>query len=67
MEELREITENFSSKSLIGEGSYGPVYHGILKDGRASAIKKLDARKQPDQELLAQVGQKWYFYHLEMC
>jgi len=56
VEELREITENFSSKSLIGEGSYGPVYHGILKDGRASAIKKLDARKQPDQELLAQVS-----------
>lgn len=56
VDELREVTDNFSQNSLIGEGSYGPVYHGILKNGRDSAIKKLDARKQPDQELLAQVS-----------
>jgi len=40
---------------LIGEGSYGRVYYGFLKNGRAAAIKKLDASKQPDQEFLAQV------------
>ncbi|XP_022890476.1 pto-interacting protein 1-like [Olea europaea var. sylvestris] len=55
-DELKEITDNFGSDSLIGEGSYGRVYYGILKNGRAAAIKKLDASKQPDDEFLAQVS-----------
>ncbi|XVF38967.1 hypothetical protein REPUB_Repub20aG0148600 [Reevesia pubescens] len=54
--ELKEITDNFGSKSLIGEGSYGRVYYGILKSGKAAAIKKLDSSMQPDQEFLAQVS-----------
>ncbi|KAK1317505.1 Pto-interacting protein 1 [Acorus calamus] len=56
VDELKEITDNFGTKSLIGEGSYGRVYYGILKSGRAAAIKKLDASKQPDQEFLGQVS-----------
>ena len=52
------MTDNFGTKSLIGEGSYGRVYYGILKSGKAAAIKKLDSSKQPDQEFLAQVGPK---------
>ncbi|XP_058076557.1 pto-interacting protein 1 isoform X1 [Magnolia sinica] len=56
VEELKEVTENFAQKALIGEGSYGRVYYGILKSGQAAAIKKLDASKQPDQEFLAQVS-----------
>jgi len=54
-DELRDITDNYGSKSLIGEGSYGRVFYGILKSGKAAAIKKLDSSKQPDQEFLAQV------------
>jgi len=56
VEELREVTENYGSNALIGEGSYGRVYYGVLKNGRAAAIKKLDASKQPDDEFLAQVS-----------
>lgn len=56
MDELKEVTENFGSNSLIGEGSYGRVYYGNLKSGQAAAIKKLDASKQPDDEFLAQVS-----------
>ncbi|KAF3790000.1 Pto-interacting protein 1 [Nymphaea thermarum] len=56
VDELKEITDNFGAKSLIGEGSYGRVYFGVLKSGQAAAIKKLDASKQPDQEFLAQVS-----------
>ncbi|ERN01990.1 pto-interacting protein 1 [Amborella trichopoda] len=56
VDELKEITDNFGSKALIGEGSYGRVYYGVLKSGQAAAIKKLDASKQPDQEFLAQVS-----------
>ncbi|CAK9152845.1 unnamed protein product [Ilex paraguariensis] len=56
VDELKEVTANFGSDSLIGEGSYGRVYYGVLKNGRAAAIKKLDASKQPDEEFLAQVS-----------
>ncbi|CAK9165588.1 unnamed protein product [Ilex paraguariensis] len=56
VDELKEITDNFGTKALIGEGSYGRVYHGVLKSGQAAAIKKLDSSKQPDQEFLAQVS-----------
>ncbi|KAG5573946.1 hypothetical protein H5410_063712 [Solanum commersonii] len=56
VDELKDITDNFGSKALIGEGSYGRVYHGVLKSGRAAAIKKLDSSKQPDREFLAQVS-----------
>ncbi|PWA34694.1 pto-interacting protein 1 [Artemisia annua] len=56
VDELKEITDNFGTKSLIGEGSYGRVYHGVLRSGQAAAIKKLDSSKQPDQEFLGQVS-----------
>ncbi|XP_051152197.1 pto-interacting protein 1-like [Andrographis paniculata] len=56
VDELKEVTNNFSSESLIGEGSYGRVHYGVLKNGRAAAIKKLDTSKQPDDEFLAQVS-----------
>jgi len=55
VDELKDITDNFGTKALIGEGSYGRVYHGVLKSGRAAAIKKLDSSKQPDREFSAQV------------
>lgn len=55
LDELKEVTDNFETNSLIGEGSYGRVYYGVLKIGQAAAIKKLDASKQPDNEFLAQV------------
>lgn len=56
MDELKEVTDNFGTNSLIGEGSYGRVYYGTLKSGQDAAIKKLDASKQPDDEFLAQVS-----------
>lgn len=55
IEELSEVTDNFGNEALIGEGSYGRVYYGMLKNGQPAAIKKLDASKQPDDEFLAQV------------
>lgn len=53
--EMKAITDNFGSNNLVGEGSYGRVFHGVLRSGRAVAIKKLDSSKQPDQEFLSQV------------
>lgn len=56
VDELKDITDNFGTKALIGEGSYGRVYHGVLKSGQTAAIKKLDSSKQPEQEFRAQVS-----------
>lgn len=56
VDELKDVTENFGNKAFIGEGSYSRVYHGVLKSGKAAALKKLDASKQPEQEFLSQVS-----------
>lgn len=57
LDELKEKTDNFGSKSLIGEGSYGRVYYATLNDGKAMAIKKLDVSSEPEPhaEFLTQV------------
>lgn len=56
VDEIREITKNFSNSALIGEGSYARVFVGTLNDGKRSIFKKLDDTKQPNQEFLAQVN-----------
>jgi hypothetical protein len=57
LDELNKMTNNFSDKALIGEGSYGRVYNGTLSDGRPAVIKKLDpsASQESDSEFAAQV------------
>ncbi|KAJ0089557.1 hypothetical protein Patl1_13976 [Pistacia atlantica] len=54
---VEEISQTIDS--LIGEGSYGRVYFGVMRSGQSAAIKKLDSSKQPDLEFLAQ--------HLQYC
>ncbi|XP_039067778.1 PTI1-like tyrosine-protein kinase 3 isoform X2 [Hibiscus syriacus] len=58
LEELKEKTENFGSKALIGEGSYGRVYYAKLENGKAVAVKKLDvsSETESDVEFLTQVS-----------
>uniref|UniRef100_A0A9I9DGK7 non-specific protein-tyrosine kinase n=1 Tax=Cucumis melo TaxID=3656 RepID=A0A9I9DGK7_CUCME len=58
LEELKEKTDNFGSKALIGEGSYGRVYYASLNDGKAVAVKKLDVSSEPDSsvDFLTQVS-----------
>ncbi|PSS09463.1 Calmodulin-binding receptor-like cytoplasmic kinase [Actinidia chinensis var. chinensis] len=43
IEEIFKATDNFSSANIIGEGGFGTVYKGKLKDGSLVAIKR--ARK----------------------
>ncbi|XWS30748.1 hypothetical protein CRYUN_Cryun23aG0015700 [Craigia yunnanensis] len=40
-EELEEATENFNPSKELGEGGFGVVYYGVLKDGRVVAVKRL--------------------------
>ncbi|KAG8390170.1 hypothetical protein BUALT_Bualt01G0055600 [Buddleja alternifolia] len=58
LEELKEKTDNFGSKALIGEGSYGRVYFAQLNNGKEVAVKKLDVSSEPDSnvEFLTQVS-----------
>ncbi|GMN55042.1 hypothetical protein TIFTF001_024166 [Ficus carica] len=56
VDELKHITDSFGTKALIGEGSYGRVYRGLLRTGHLAAIKKLDSSKQPQHEFLAQIS-----------
>ncbi|KAH9735210.1 hypothetical protein KPL71_017666 [Citrus sinensis] len=39
--ELRNATQDFSSSNKIGEGSFGPVYKGRLRDGTVVGVKVL--------------------------
>ncbi|KAK6792634.1 hypothetical protein RDI58_011715 [Solanum bulbocastanum] len=38
---ITRATNNFSVNNKIGEGGFGPVYKGVLEDGREIAVKRL--------------------------
>ncbi|KAL9426857.1 hypothetical protein AB3S75_033608 [Citrus x aurantiifolia] len=58
LDELKEKTDNFGSKALIGEGLYGRVYYANLENGKAVAVKRLDVSSEPESnvEFLTQVS-----------
>ncbi|PIN07166.1 Serine/threonine protein kinase [Handroanthus impetiginosus] len=58
LDELNRLTNNFGTKALIGEGSYGRVFYAKLKDGQPAAIKKLDTSSspEPDTDFAAQLS-----------
>ncbi|XVF77747.1 hypothetical protein PTKIN_Ptkin14bG0071800 [Pterospermum kingtungense] len=37
-------TDNFSSNNKLGEGGFGPVYKGTLRDGQEIAVKRLSGK-----------------------
>ncbi|KAI4389757.1 hypothetical protein MLD38_001949 [Melastoma candidum] len=39
-------TNKFSSENKLGQGGYGPVYKGVLKNGQEIAVKKLAANSR---------------------
>ncbi|XP_019165603.1 PREDICTED: PTI1-like tyrosine-protein kinase 2 [Ipomoea nil] len=68
LEKLKEKTDNFGSKVLIGEGSYGRVYRASLDDGKAVAVKKLDMSSEPapNAEFLTQVSMVSRMKHVNL-
>ncbi|KDP32521.1 hypothetical protein JCGZ_14724 [Jatropha curcas] len=54
--ELRIATENFNPANKVGEGGFGSVYKGVLKDGSVVAIKVLSAdSRQGLREFLTEI------------
>jgi hypothetical protein len=54
--ELKASTHGFSKKHLVGEGSFGSVYKGVLKDGRTIAIKRFrNCTPEGDADFLNEV------------
>ncbi|XP_049385977.1 G-type lectin S-receptor-like serine/threonine-protein kinase SD2-5 [Solanum stenotomum] len=51
--ELKVITEDFSSK--LGEGGFGSVYEGTLRNGTKIAVKHLDGLCQVKESFLTEV------------
>ncbi|XP_024157132.1 probable LRR receptor-like serine/threonine-protein kinase At1g56140 isoform X2 [Rosa chinensis] len=41
--ELKTATNDFDPSNKLGEGGFGPVYKGLLNDGRVIAVKQLSA------------------------
>ncbi|XAR52436.1 Non-specific serine/threonine protein kinase [Bertholletia excelsa] len=39
--ELVEATDNFDASKELGHGGFGTVHHGLLRDGREVAVKRL--------------------------
>ncbi|KAG0587711.1 hypothetical protein KC19_2G186000 [Ceratodon purpureus] len=42
-EVLREVTENFAEKNVLGKGGFGVVYKGTFPDGTMVAVKRMEA------------------------
>ncbi|XP_052186292.1 probable LRR receptor-like serine/threonine-protein kinase At1g67720 isoform X2 [Diospyros lotus] len=53
--EIEEATKNFSTR--IGKGSFGPVYHGKMKDGKEVAVKIMaDSTSHGTQQFVTEVA-----------
>ncbi|XP_057968208.1 probable receptor-like protein kinase At5g20050 [Malania oleifera] len=52
--ELEEATENF--KLLLGQGSSGSVFKGVLKDGTYIAVKRIGGEEHGEKEFRSEVA-----------
>ncbi|CAH1430463.1 unnamed protein product [Lactuca virosa] len=46
LHKIVEATNNFNIDNKIGEGGFGPVYKGVLENGRVIAVKRLSETSQ---------------------
>ncbi|KAL0865868.1 hypothetical protein Bca101_044986 [Brassica carinata] len=54
---IKEATDNFGPTNKLGEGGFGPVHKGKLKNGTMIAVKQLSSTsKQGNKEFLNEIG-----------
>ncbi|WCJ27268.1 Leucine-rich repeat transmembrane protein kinase [Euphorbia peplus] len=57
LKQIRAATDNFDPANKIGEGGFGPVYKGLLRDGTVIAVKQLSSiSRQGNREFLNEIG-----------
>lgn len=57
LRQIKAATDDFGFKNKIGEGGFGPVYKGVLPDGKVIAVKQLSSKsKQGNREFLNEIG-----------
>lgn len=62
-DELKQATNNFNPENVLGEGGFGRVYKGVLKDGTAVAIKRFGGGGQGDREFVVEVEMLSRLHH----
>uniref|UniRef100_A0A0D9UWX5 Receptor-like serine/threonine-protein kinase n=1 Tax=Leersia perrieri TaxID=77586 RepID=A0A0D9UWX5_9ORYZ len=62
--DLRSATKNFSEK--IGEGGFGSVFKGQLRDSTGIAVKRLDGRSQGEKQFRAEVRSIGTIQHINL-
>ncbi|GKE00082.1 G-type lectin S-receptor-like serine/threonine-protein kinase SD2-5, partial [Tanacetum coccineum] len=63
-EELKTATHNFSKK--LGQGGFGTVFEGTLKDGSKIAVKCLEGLSQANKSFLAEVESIGSIHHVNL-
>ncbi|KAJ0669776.1 putative protein kinase RLK-Pelle-SD-2b family [Helianthus annuus] len=63
-EELKTATENFSKK--LGEGGFGSVFEGTLRDGTKIAVKCLEGLAHVKKSFLAEVQSIGSIHHVNL-
>lgn len=63
-EELKTATESFCKK--LGQGGFGSVYEGTLKDGSKIAVKCLEGLTQVKKSFLAEVESIGSIHHVNL-
>ncbi|CAM8992052.1 unnamed protein product [Rhodiola kirilowii] len=57
LRQIKSATDNFDPANKIGEGGFGPVYKGVLSDGKIIAVKQLSSKsKQGNREFVNEIG-----------
>ncbi|WVZ85594.1 hypothetical protein U9M48_032503 [Paspalum notatum var. saurae] len=62
--DLQHATKNFSEK--LGEGGFGSVYKGFLRDSTTIAVKRLDGASQGEKQFRAEVSSIGNIQHINL-